>query len=116
MLKITAISILLTQGLTFGCETLCVCDSSEDHVASTHEMSNHGSATQEHSETSDRQHESGPDDESSECAMTACMTMVDPDDGAQTIAVTLTTENKIDYGGSDVVSRIPPEPPPPRFS
>ena len=116
MLQITAISILLTQALTFGCETLCVCDSSEDHVTSTHQMNSHGSATQEHNETSDHQPENGPGDESSECAMAACATIVNSDGGARIIPFTIPTASKFNYDGSDVVSKIPPEPPPPRFS
>ena len=117
MLKTTALSILLTQALTFGCETVCVCnDDSEDHNTSAHQMDTHDDRDYTANDRSDHDHKSDATGNRLECAMTACLTLTESRTAVGTIALDFVSNDRVRNNWVDCFSMIPPDPPPPRFS
>ena len=117
MLKTTALSILLSQALTFGCETVCVCnDDTEDHSTTAHQMDAHDSMDYTASDRSDHDHKSDAAGNLLECAMTACLTLTESRTAVGTIALEFVNNNRMSNNQLDFFSMIPPDPPPPRFS
>jgi len=117
MLKTTALSILLSQALTFGCETVCVCnDDTEDHSTTAHQMDAHDSMDYTASDRSDHDHKSDAAGNLLECAMTACLTLTESRTAVGTIALEFVSNDQTSNNQLDFFSMIPPELPPPRFS
>ena len=117
MLKTTALSILLAQALTFGCETVCVCnDDSEEHVTTVHQMDTHNGRDYTANDRSDHDHESDATGNRLECAMTASLTLTESATTVGAIALEFVSNNQMSNYRLDFLSMIPPDPPPPRFS
>lgn len=117
MLKATALSILLTQALTFGCETVCVCnDDSQEHFATAHQMDTHDGRGDTENARSDHDHKSESTGDRLECAMTACLSLTESGTAVGTIALEFVSNNQMSNNQLDFLSMIPPDPPPPRFS
>mgnify|MGYP006161016417 CR=1 len=117
MLKTTALSILLTLALTFGCKTVCVCsDDSGDHSTTAHQMDTHDSGDHTKNDPADHDHDSDAAGNHLECAMTSCSILTESGIEVGAIALKFAGNTQTNNNQLDLFSMIPPDPPPPRFS